>query len=104
MIIHQDNRRTLYDWASGDFKSAKAVIVHEAIVIGDHHHNKKTEEFLLLTGSFLSLTLGNETVVDIPAPHKVVILPGTYHAFICSPGSILLGVATDLFDINDEIK
>lgn len=104
MTVHTDNRRTIYDWSEGNFKSAKAVIVHEEIAIGDHYHNNKTEEFLLLTGEFIVLEVGNEILYNVPAPHKVVIPPGTYHKFICSVGSILLGTATELFDQNDEIK
>lgn len=104
MTTHTDSRRTIYDWASGNFKSAKAVIVHEPIAIGDHYHNNKTEEFLLLTGEFTELVIAGETWHNIPAPYNIVIPPGTYHRFICTPGSILLGIATELFDHLDEIK
>lgn len=55
MQTHTDNRRTIYDWAEGNFKSAKALIVHEPINIGDHYHNNKVEEFLLISGEFLEL-------------------------------------------------
>lgn len=104
MTTHTDNRRTIFDWAEGNFKSAKAVIVHEKIAIGDHYHNNKTEEFLLLQGMFLQLMVGCEISYNIPAPYKIVVPPGTYHKFICTPGSILLGTATELFDETDEIK
>lgn len=103
-IPHEDDRRILFDWANGNFKSAKAVIVKKEIAVGDHYHNKKDEEFLLLQGKFLELIVGNITSMNIPAPYYVFIPAGTYHKFICSEGSILLGVATELFDINDEIK
>lgn len=104
MQTHTDNRRTIYDWAEVNFKSAKALIVHEPINIGDHYHNNKVEEFLLISGEFLELQLGNETEFNVKAPHKVVIPKGLYHRFVCTKGSILLGVATELFDENDEIK
>lgn len=104
MIVHEDNRRTIFDWASGDFKSAKAVLIHEPINIGDHFHNNKVEEFLLLTGEFLELQLGEETLFNVKAPHKVVVPKGLYHRFVCTKGSILLGTATELFDEQDEIK
>lgn len=104
MTTHTDHRRTIFDWAEGNFKSAKVVIVHEAIPIGDHYHNHKTEEFLLLSGMFMELQVGDNVRYAVDAPHKVVIPPGTYHKFICTPGSILLGVATELYDTEDEIR
>lgn len=104
MTIHEDERRIIYDWSEGSFKSAKAVIIKESINIGDHYHNNKTEEFLLLQGEFLELQLGKSTVFNITAPFKVVVPPGIYHRFVCTPGSILLGTATELFDPLDEIK
>jgi len=104
MNMHEDNRRIIFDWAEGDFKSAKAVIVKEPINIGDHYHNNKVEEFLLLSGEFLELQLGKETLFNVKAPHKVTVPKGLYHRFVCTKGSILLGTATELFDANDEIK
>jgi len=101
---HEDNRRVLYDWASGAFKSAKAVIVKEEIAIGDHYHLKKTEEFFLLEGSFKEIVVGDVRAFDVPAPYHVSVPPGVYHKFVCTAGSILLGVATELFDPGDEIK
>lgn len=104
MNTHEDERRIIYDWAQGRFKSCKAVIVKQPIPIGDHYHNKKTEEFLLLQGEFIELNVGGEVSYNVQAPVKVVIPPGVYHKFICTPGSILLGTATELFDPNDEIR
>ena len=105
MVKHEDERRILYDWASGVFKSAKAVVAKQAIPVGDHYHNKKDETFFLLTGKFIELTVtGQERLLDVPAPYAVFVPRGLYHKFILEPGSILLGVATELFDENDEIK
>lgn len=103
-IKHEDDRRTLFDWAQGEFKSAKAVIVKKAIAIGDHYHNNKEEAFLLLQGEFMELIIGDKIERNIQAPYAVRIKRGVYHKFICTEGSILLGVATELFDENDEIK
>ncbi len=101
---NEDNRRILYDWANGNFKSAKAVVVKEEIAIGDHYHNNKTEEFLLLQGEFKLLQIGLNMKHNVPAPYKIFIPRGVYHKFICTPGSILLGVATEEFDPTDEHK
>ena len=104
MKIHKDERRIIYDWAEGDFKSAKAVIVKKEIPIGDHYHKNKEEEFLLLKGMFIELQVGKLIQYNLKAPKKVIIPKNTYHKFICKKGSILLGTATEFFDINDEIK
>jgi len=104
MIVHEDERRIIYDWANGTFKSAKAVIIKTTLAVGDHYHNNKDEEFLLLRGEFIELWLDKDVVYNVKAPHKVLVPRGTYHKFVCSPGSILLGTATELFDLNDEIK
>lgn len=101
---HEDDRRVLFDWAQGDFKSAKAVIVKKAIAIGDHYHKNKDEYFLLLQGEFMELTVGEKTERNIKAPYSVKIPRGVYHKFVCVEGSILLGVASELFDETDEIK
>lgn len=103
-IIHKDKRRILYDWCQGNFKSAKAVEVLEEISIGDHYHEKKEEVFFLIKGKFIELHVGGIILFNVEAPHKVFIAKGVYHRFVCEKGSILLGVATDLFDEDDEIK
>lgn len=100
----EDERRIIYDWASGNFKSAKAVIIKNEISVGDHYHKNKDEEFFLLQGEFLELQMGEEINYNVKAPHKIFVPRGTYHRFVCTAGSILLGTATELFDPTDEIK
>lgn len=104
MNKHEDDRRVLFDWASGDFKSAKAVIIKKRIAVGDHYHKNKDEEFLLLTGEFIELIVGDLKLFNVKAPYYVSVKRGTYHRFVCEENSILLGTATELFDINDELK
>ena len=104
-MIHKDNRRTIYDWTpKGIYKSNKVVFVHEEISIGDHLHRKKDEHFFLASGKFLELQLGEGTLYNLDAPYVVNVPRNTYHRFICSKGSILIGVATEEFDETDEIK
>lgn len=102
---HEDDRRVLYDWAEGSFKSAKAVIIKQESVIGDHYHNNKDEEFFLLQGKFKVLFVaGSLDTVDQDAPCYVYVPRGAYHRFVLDPGSILLGTATEPFDKHDEHK
>jgi len=101
---HEDNRRILFDWATGDFKSIKTVYIKEPINIGDHYHKNKDEHFMLVCGKFLELQLEEGTLYNLEAPYIVKVERGTYHRFICEPGSILICGATETFDKNDEIK
>lgn len=103
-IKHEDDRRIIFDWAQGDFKSAKVVLIKEEIAVGDHHHNKKDEHFFLIKGSFKEIVLGDTIINNINAPHIINVPRGTYHKFICTAGSILLGVATEVYNQEDEIK
>lgn len=103
-MIHEDNRRTIYDWVNGDFKACKVLYIHEPISVGNHYHLKKDEHFFLVKGKFLEMQLGDSTLYDLEAPYIVNVWRGTYHRFICEPGSILVGVATAEYDIDDEIR
>lgn len=101
---HEDNRRIIYDWLNLGEISNKVVIVKDTINIGDHYHEKKDEYFFLASGKFLEMQLGEGTLYNLDAPYVVNVPRGTYHRFVCEPGSILVGVATKPFDPNDEIK
>ena len=99
---HEDERRILYDWANGPFKSSKAVVFKENTPIGNHIHLKKDEEFFLLEGKFLDLVVGEEHLVDVEAPFYVVAKRGQFHRFVCEKGSILLSVATEPYSTDDD--
>lgn len=100
---HEDARRVIYDWANGDFKSAKAIIIKQEIALGNHYHENKDEEFFLLRGKFKELYVaGSLDTIDQPAPCYVFVPKGAFHRFVLEADSILLGVATELFDEKDE--
>jgi hypothetical protein len=101
---HTDERRTIYDFAQGIFKSLKVVYTHEELNIGDHLHHEKDECFFLAVGKFLELQLGEEISYNVEAPFFFHVERGTYHRFLCEKGSVIFGGATALFDEKDEIK
>lgn len=103
MFTHEDDRRKLIEWATGNFKTAKVLIAKAGCVVGDHYHKNKDEEFLLLTGGAL-LDFGDRPPYRVTAMTKIDVQRGTYHCFELDEGSILLGVGTEEFDPNDEIK
>ena len=103
MFVHEDSRRTLYEWAKGDFKCAKALIVKAPCSVGDHHHLRKDESFLLLSGHADLIVIGNETHINVSAPYAFHVPRGTYHRFDLQAGSVLLGTATAEFDESDEV-
>ena len=102
--INKDERRTIHDFASGDFKQVKVVYVTEEIAIGNHYHRNKDEVFFLATGKFLELQVGNTLLFNVDAPYRIEVPKLTYHRFVCEKGSILIGAATELHDDEDEIK
>lgn len=105
MTIHEDDRRILYDWANGDFKSAKAIeIKSDFVIIGGHSHRSKDELFFLMKGSISVLEVGGEASYNVNAPKEIFIPRGIYHRFVCREGTILLCAATEMYDQNDEIK
>lgn len=103
-MIHEDTRRTLHEWATGEFKTAKVIYVKKQTAIGDHHHNKKDEHFFLAKGTIKELIIGQLKLKNIHAPHSFSVERGEYHKFIMTKGSILFGVTTELYDPADEIR
>ena len=112
MFQHEDDRRLLIEYAVGDFKTAKALIAKKNCVVGNHYHLKKDEHFLLISGVvtlFIKYPPNCEEptdfiiVRDIEAPAEFSVPRGWYHRFELEKGSILIGVATEEFDPDDEI-
>lgn len=101
---HEDQRRIIFDWAQGNYKSLKAVFVKEQIALGDHYHINKDEIFFLAVGEITEMILDKKVSVNITPPAVIYVPRNTYHKFICTPGTIIFGAATELFDPNDEIK
>lgn len=101
---HEDNRRIIYDWSNGNWKSLKVVYVKDEIAIGDHFHSEKEECFFLAVGEFLELQLGDDIKKNILAPYYFTVEKNQYHKFICRSGSIIFGGASELFNPNDEIN
>ena len=104
MFVHEDHRRKIIEWATGDFKVAKALIAKPGCIVGDHHHLNKDETFLLLVGKASYVVIG-EREWHNAAPLTLWEVPrGAYHRFELDEGSILLGVGSESFDATDEIK
>jgi mannose-6-phosphate isomerase-like protein (cupin superfamily) len=103
-MIHEDNRRVLFDFSQGLWKSLKVVYVKDETPIGNHYHKNKDEVFFLAMGEFRELRLGETTQYNIEAPYVVHVPAGTFHKFVCDPGSIIFGGASELFDPTDEIS
>jgi|SRR5215813_11767058 len=105
MFINEDHRRMLIEWISDEpFRQAKVVIAKSSDPIGNHYHLKKDEKFLLLSGKAISVQIGDSECSNIVGPHLFEVPAGAFHTFILEPGSILLGVATQPHDPEDEIR
>lgn len=102
MIVHEDDRRMLFDFEGS---SVKAVLVKdETRFIGNHSHLDKDEHFLLIRGRFTFWQVGAEIKHNIEAPHSFDVKKGEYHAFMCEEGSVLLCGSDKQYDEKDEIK
>lgn len=104
MFKHEDERRTIIEWANGNFKVCKALIAKAGCSVGDHHHLRKDEEFLLLTGFASHVIIGEAQWRNVAAPITWRVPRGSYHRFDLAEGSILVGVATEEYDPADETK
>jgi mannose-6-phosphate isomerase-like protein (cupin superfamily) len=101
MKKHEDNRRVLIEWVEDSpMRSCKVVIAKGETVVGEHYHKNKDEIFYLLIGRG-EYNLGGNW---FPFGDPLFIPRGTWHSFRLSDGAILLGAASEPFDINDEIK
>lgn len=103
MFTHEDDRRSLIEFGSGQFRVCKAIVTKRHCVLGNHWHAHKTEEFLLLSGSAGKVVIGDQTFENVTAPQEWTVPPGTFHAFYLDPGSVLIGTASAEFDPADEI-
>jgi mannose-6-phosphate isomerase-like protein (cupin superfamily) len=104
MKTHEDARRLLIDYATGDFKAAKVVEMKVCGTVGDHYHRRKDESFLLFKGRASRVLIGDSLQFNVNAPAEFYVPRGTYHAFDLDAGAVLLGTATAEFDPQDEVK
>jgi quercetin dioxygenase-like cupin family protein len=98
----EDNRRTLIEWIeNAPIRSCKIIIAKDYTEIGGHYHNNKYEWFYVLSG-FAQYSLNNGDYYNF---EEVIYIPkGVKHTFKLTKGTVMLGAASQPFDINDEIK
>lgn len=104
MFVHEDNRRTIIEWAVGSWRVCKALVAKAGCVVGDHYHRNKDEVFLLLSGHARRVVVGEQEWADVAAPFVWQVPRGAYHRFELTEGSVLIGVGTEEFDEADEIR
>lgn len=103
MFTHEDDRRRIVDFGSGNIRG-KALTAKRDCIVGDHYHLRKDEQFLLFQGEAPEIVVGGEVYRDVKAPAEFTVLRGTYHRFQLKAGSVLIGTASAEFDPGDEIK
>lgn len=104
MIKHEDDRRVLYDWANGDFKSIKTIVTKKRTEVGGHSHLYKEEIFFLIQGEIIIKTVGPITEYNVKPPAVIEVLRGFYHQFLCEKDTILICASTEMYDSKDDIK
>ena len=95
----EDYRRIIYEFGiNTTWKVCKVIVAKANCVLGRHYHKKKTESFMLVSGSG---TLNN---LEMQLFKEYRIYPGDKHKFELAKDSILLGLATRLHDMKDDYK
>lgn len=110
-LVSEDSRRKLFEFGKGyNWKIGKYIEVTEDCKIGGHYHKNKDELFLIVSGKIgYSLSDvnngGNAAIIQYAEKGECIIVPrNTYHNFYCSAGTIIIGLATELHDDNDDNK
>ena len=102
MFKHEDERRTLVEVIEDlPIRAVKVLTAKEGCVVGDHYHTKKMEWFYLVSGSG-TFEIGKEKG-DLKTNELYACPPQVIHTFWLTEGSVLLGLASEPFDPNDEI-
>lgn len=100
--VHSDDRRDLQT-----FPEAKLITAKKDTVLGGHLHKRKTERFILSSGSAMLVTKdeADATLMQTMAVGAIyTIEPGTWHEFRISAGSVLVGLNSAPYDPADDYK
>lgn len=101
--VSQDERRIISEFGNGNtWKVCKYLEILSDSIVGDHYHNNKDEIFFLSKGR--AKIILNDFEANVQAPIVIDVKRGTYHAFEITKGSILIGLATEEHDPNDDHK
>lgn len=95
--LHEDARRTLQTFAEGKLITAKT-----DTVLGGHFHKRKTERFVLISGS-AKITVDGKTFGMAPATIYEV-KPGELHSFEMTAGSVMIGLNSEPYDPADDYR
>lgn len=102
-LVSEDDRRSLYELGvGGTWKVMKYLEIKEDSWVGDHYHKNKDEMFFLSKGKGLFIV--DECKVSASAPYSLFIQRGVYHKFRLKKGSILICLASELHNANDDHK
>jgi GDPmannose 4,6-dehydratase len=100
--VHSDDRRDLQT-----FPEAKLITAKKDTVLGGHLHKRKTERFILSSGSAMLVTKeddGTALMQTMGIGAIYTIEPGTWHEFRLSAGSVLVGLNSAPYDPADDYK
>ena len=112
-LVHEDNRRAIYEVNGSDFSVQYFKINSEPVLkgLGNHYHRKKSEVFTILSGGGLVLLqdvnndgqpVGEVRVQELN-PRDVVTIPSfVVHTFHLRPDSEMHCYSTKPFDPNDK--
>lgn len=101
---HEDDRRILES-----FPEAKVITIKKDCSIGNHFHKIKTEKFILLKGKCkLNLSTVEGIIMSTSLKMKkgtlYTVPPNTWHEFVISKDSVLIGFNSHPYDKEDDYK
>lgn len=100
-LVSEDERRKLSEFGNGGtWKVCKVLEFKKDAWVGNHYHKNKDEMFLLLEGSGTFVI--DKKTFGKNAPYSVLVSAGQYHSFKLTKGSVLICLASELHDPNDD--
>lgn len=110
-LVSEDSRRKLYEFGNGGiWKVGKYIEVNEDCKIGNHYHKNKDELFIIMKGKIGYVLSdanikGDCAIKQYAGQGDSIYVPrNIYHVFDCTAGTVILGLATELHDDNDDLK
>jgi len=101
---HEDNRRTLVEFGNnGVWKLCKVLMIKQDCVLGKHYHKEKVESFLLVKGEG-KIKLGGDLMKDMEVLTEYFVPKNISHEFLLRKDSILIGLCSKEFNIQDDYK
>lgn len=97
VTTHEDERRTLTSFPEG-----KLIVAKKDTTLGGHYHKRKTERFVLASGTATMTVDGKAGRMFEGVIYEVK--PGELHSFELTAGSVMIGLNSEPYDPSDDYR